>query len=397
MRPLPTLLAAIAAVAGGAWIGLHLADRGQTGNGVEELPSGPLAEPATTRRALPAPEAIPAPHLAPDEAPSGIEARWTELNRMAIRALEAGDFERAVALFEQCVHGVPDEVVFQRNLAEALARRAIKLRERERPCARCLTDLERAIELVPAREDLAQLHARWRAEAEIEHGFWRETSQHFELSYDGERSEILHNSYRLLEELEGAYLDLGEQFGTLPIERGRPRIQVVLYRRAGFDTLTGLGDWAGGAFDGTLRIPVEDLEREEAALRSILRHELVHAFVLECGGREVPGWLNEGLAQWLEPGREAALSRARAALEDQTLFSLEELAGSLASWKDAARIERAYAQSLLFVDHLSRQYGERLPFALVTGCRGGKQPAASFQDLTRVPLSTALTDLSNEL
>ncbi len=398
MRTLPTLLATAAAIAAGVWLGLKLADREQAPPLAEELPREPSPDLASTRRAVPAPEATLIPHPEPAaEAPGGIEARWSDLNRMAIRALDAGDFATAVARFEQCVKGVPDEPVFQRNLAEALARRAVKLREEERPCARCLEDLARAIELVPTREDLAQLHARWRAEAEIEHGFWRETSQHFELSYDGERSQILHGSFQLLEELESAYQDLSELFGSLPVERGRPRIQVVLYRRAGFDALTGLGDWAGGAFDGTLRIPVEDLERELSGLRGILRHELVHAFVLECGGREVPGWLNEGLAQWLEPGREGALARSRQALANQELFSLEELSGSLAAWKDAARIERAYAQSLLFVDHLARDYGERVPFAMVSACRGGKPPATSFQEITRVPLGTALADLAGGL
>jgi hypothetical protein len=289
---------------------------------------------------------------------------------------------------------VPDEPVFRRNLAEALTRRALHRRERERPCARCLDDLERAVELAPERADLAELLARWRAEAEIEQDFWREGSQHFDLAYDGDRSEILRASWRLLEELEEAYGEFSDLFGALPVERGAGRVQVVLYRREGFDQLTGLGDWAGGAFDGTVRVPVEDLAREERAVRTVLRHELAHVFVLATGGPRVPGWLNEGLAQWLEPDRERVLAEAGAALEGVEPFALEELKGSLARWDDRERITRAYAQSLLAVDHLAERWGQRVPFALVAGCKQGRSPEESFEQLTRVPLLDALGELA---
>lgn len=378
----------------------------------------PSAEsaPAASQAPAPAPEAVrrvpltaedvaavhsaPAPQLSASPARPGGDAgseRFSELNRMAIRALEAGDHARACALFEQCVNGVPDEPVFARNLAEALARRAVARREREAPCAPCIADLERALELAPERADLEALLARWRSEAELEEGFWRERSQHFELAYDGDRSEILHGSHRLLEVLERAYDDLALFFGTLPVEKGRAPIRVVLYRREGFGALTGLGDWAGGAFDGTVRVPVEDLEREEARLEAILRHELVHAFVLELGGAQVPGWLNEGLAQWLEPDRAGDVQRARQALAGGETIPLAELEGSLSRWSDEERIARAYAQSLAFTDYLARMYGERIPVALVLGCAEGKSTSESFRDWTRVDLADALADFAHEL
>src|SRR5688572_18603112 len=312
---------------------------------------------------------------------------------MGVRALDGGEVDSVVGFFEQCVRGVPDEPVFRANLAESLARRALRRREKEWPCAQCLADLERASTLAPEREDLAKLWERWRKEAELERDFWRESSLHFDLAYDGERSEILHGSHRILDELESAYGDLALWFDELPVESGVSRIPVVLYRREGFDALTGLGEWAGGAFDGTVRIPVGDLAREERALGSVLRHELAHAFVLKSGGRKVPGWLNEGLAQWLEPERERGLERARAALAGAQLFTLEQLSGSLANFQDSAEVARAYAQSLLAIDRLAQQYGERIPFALVSACKDGRAPEEEFQKLTRVPLEEALAEL----
>lgn len=324
-------------------------------------------------------------------------ARFVELNRMAIRALEAGDPERACALFEQCVKGVPDEPIFARNLAEALARRAHARREREQPCSSCIADLELALTHAPERDDLARLLERWRQEARLEADFWRERSQHFELAYDGDRNDILHGSHRLIEMLERAYDDLALHFGILPVEKGRAPIRVALHRREGFGALTGLGDWAGGAFDGTVRVPIEDLAREERRLESILRHELVHAFVLELGGPAVPGWLNEGLAQWLEPERVRDVELARAALAGKEWIALDELRGSLSTWQDTARIAQAYAQSLVLVDHLSRHWGERIPVALVAGCAQGKDVEATFREWTRVDLHVAAGDLVAEL
>ena len=324
-------------------------------------------------------------------------ARWAQRNKLGIEALEAGLLERAVLLFEECAEGVPDEPVFRRNLAEALARMAVRDRQDERPCGACLQALARAVELAPERSDLSRLLERWRLEDELEADFWRESSLHFDLAYDGSRDELLWGSHRLLAELEEGYMDLGGFFGAHPVEEGRGRFPVVLYRRDGFDRLTGLGEWAGGAFDGTLRVPVEDLGAEEAGLKRVLRHELVHAFVAEVGGPGVPGWLNEGLAQWLEGGRDDSVRRARERLRERELFPLDELRGSLARWSDRDAIALAYAQSLVLVDHIARQYGEALLVELVAGHRDGRTAADTFRRRLNFEIDELLDDVREEL
>jgi hypothetical protein len=345
------------------------------------------------------PQGQPSP-LAPQElagAASGVEGRWIEANREAIAALEAGQIETAIAGFEACLAALPDEPALRANLAEALVRQALRDHAARYPCAHCPDLLARARELAPERAEIAELARRWLAEAEAEQGFWRESSLHFDLSYDGSRDDVLWGAPRLLELLEEAYIDYSELFGHYPAEGGAPRIAVALYPRAAFDRLTGLGDWAGGAFDGVVRVPIGDFELDEAVLRRVLRHELVHAFVHAAGGSSVPGWLNEGLAQWLEDERQRLLSASRQALAGAELFPLERLQGSLASWSDAGEIARAYAQSLLLVDHIAREYGERVLFELVLGCRKGEVPAATFERLAGIELETALADLAAEL
>ena len=329
--------------------------------------------------------------------------RNAERNREAIAALDAGELDRAVRLFEECVATDPEQPVFARNLAEALARRAFQTRGAgdSEVRAEALADLERAVALDSSREDLARLLERWRKSDEAEADFWRKTTEHFELSFDGTRDELMWGTAPLENELEAAYHEFGELFGIFPVEEGRPRFRVVLYRPEAFGSVTGLDDWAAGAFDGTVRVPVQNLGSQVEQLKSVLRHELVHAFVHEVGGPRVPGWLNEGLAQLEEPPfrneRLPLERRAKERLRGRTLFALDELTGSLASWSDREKIQTAYAQSLAFVAYLQRQHGERVVIEMIEGCGRGISPAATFRTRIGVELDVMLEDLARGL
>lgn len=336
------------------------------------------------------------------QAPADVGVVWSELNEEAIAALEAGNLELAVQLFEECLAAVPKEVVFANNLAEALARLARAQRdsgefELEVPIA----TLQRAVDLAPQREDLARLLERWKKEAQTEEEFWTDETAHFLLSYDGERQELLKTGYLdVTRQLEEVYDEFGLAFNHYPVGHGDPKIRVVLYKRDEFSQVTGVGHWAGGVYDGVVRVPVGDYSSERQVLERVLRHELVHAFVRSYGGREVPGWLNEGLAQWLEaqPGTRALeVQSARGKLTQATLFSLEELQGSFAGWSDESRITRAYAQSLAFVDFLVTWYGEHVVFELVRACGEGEAPAKSFAAKTARQLDATLVDFREEL
>jgi hypothetical protein len=328
----------------------------------------------------------------------GVDPKWSRTNRDGIAALDAGDLSRAVALFEQCQQAVPGEKVFRQNLAEALARLASELWDRGGTAGQgeAIERMARAAGLWPEREDLQKRLAQMRALAQSEQGNWSESSGHFDLSYDGAREDLAFRTTDVFDALETAYLDLTEQFGIDPVAGGRARIRVVLYRREGFHGATGIGHWAGGLYDGSIRVPLEDLGKERETLRRVLRHELVHAFVHESGGRSVPGWLNEGLAQLLEvpdPAQQArALDAARRRVRGAALVPLERLEGSLGAAGDDEAIGRAYAQSLLFLDFVSREHGERVPFEMVAGCKEPGGPAAAFERRTGLALATAFED-----
>lgn len=332
----------------------------------------------------------------------GAGARWSELNGLAIEALEAGRLDEAVELFERCHEADPAEPVFIANLAEALARQARALYAATAELEVPISLLERAVALAPGRADLAELLARWRRVAAAEAGFWTDETAHFSLSYDGDQGEILNHGHDLLTSgLEAAYAELALFFTHDPVPAGAPKIRVVLYSREDFSALTGVGHWAGGVYDGVVRVPVVDFTRERATLSRVMRHELVHAFLRSMAGQDVPAWLNEGLAQWLEhespSERGAAVSRARALLAGTELFPLEALKGTLASWQDPEEIARGYAQSLALISFIEHWYGERVLIELVEGCGAGKSCEETFEARIGVGLPGVLSDLEASL
>lgn len=369
----------------------------EQGTEVQPVDVAPV-EPAPVRRAIGAGVETPSVPRS-----TGLSREAHEASGRAIALLGAGQLEEAVRAFEECLELHPDERVFQRNLAEALARLAAREQDSDdlERRARAIELLARAVEVDPSRNDLRSLLDRRRKSAAAEEGFWSKKTAHFLLSFDGNRDELLWGTAPLEEGLESAYQEFGELFGQFLAEGGRPRIRVSLYRRESFDAITGLGDWAGGVFDGTVRVPVENLGEELERLKDVLRHELVHAYVHELGGPTVPGWLNEGLAQWLEPSsvatRASHVTRAREKLKGQELFALADLVGSLAQWDDQSAIELAYAQSLAFVDFVARMYGDRELFALVSGCKTGQAPGVTFESRVGIPLTVVLEDLRAEL
>lgn len=364
-------------------------------------PQPEVAREPEARESASAPAAVDARPEAPEFEVTDVAVHatdpWPARNRRGIELLEAGELREAAALFESCAEAVPGEPAYRGNWAEALARLARHVRADERDLDAAIATLERALEVDPERiSDLGPLLQRWREEAELESEFSEFDSPYFELSFDGTRAELLHASQRFLDVLEEAYTDYRLWFGFDPVLEGRPPFRVVLYRRGEFQRLTGLGDWAAGAFDGTIRLPVEADAVGGEDWRDVARHELVHAFVREVGGASVPGWLNEGLAQWLEGPADPRVARARARLAGRTLFELERLQSSLAGWQDEASIRAAYDQSLVFTDYLIRNYGEGVVADLVAGCAEGVRPPATFLRRTGVDLNVVLGDLAHE-
>lgn len=406
MRVMPVVVGALSMILGA---GIVLVFNKPVPKKLQPAPPPPVStdvdvETTSSRVAIPANPAERGPEtkLKHTASSTGVDPRISQMNNDGIAALDAGQLMKAVELFEQCHAAVPTEPVFTSNLAEALARLASSEFDAdvEQRRQKAIEHMTRAVELAPEREDLKRRLEQMKNLVKSEEGMWTDETEHFQLSYDGARSELLGGASVLTNALESAYQQYGELFGFYPVETGRPKIRVVLYRRDGFHEATGMGHWAGGLYDGTVRVPVDDLKREKSALVRVLRHELAHAFVHAAAGSGVPGWLNEGIAQRLElesmSAAQTTLENARKELHGVTLIPLKSLGGALGDLKDEAKIGQAYRQAIAFVGWIERQYGDRVPYLLVAQSKSDGV-ARAFEVATGVKLDVAWSDFADGL
>jgi len=199
--------------------------------------------------------------------------------------------------------------------------------------------------------------------------FEKRTSSHFVLYQDVDIDETsgLRGSRRfeqdVLEVLEEAYDAVDERLGLRP----DGPITVVVYDPAVFDR-----HFAGrfrfpvaGVYGG--RIHIRGDVRVTPRLAGVLHHELVHAALdAETGGRLLPAWLNEGLAEWFE-ARVAGQRRLPPAYARHLaglaaagrLRPLADLSAPSFAGLGPEGARDAYAQSYAFVTYLAGLRGER--------------------------------------
>lgn len=191
-------------------------------------------------------------------------------------------------------------------------------------------------------------------EVDAEWDYVEHTSPHFRISFADD--EDLASVQTVLQAMEDAYHVVGSRLNYYLDER----VAVVLYTQRDFHDITRTPDWAGGAFDGRIKLPVRGLESDDdLQLARVARHELAHAVVHKLSGGRCPVWLNEGIAVWAEELEEGErLNWANERLSEHPLFRFSALEGSFTAFK-ATDAEAAYAQSYLAVRQLVDRYGAR--------------------------------------
>jgi tetratricopeptide (TPR) repeat protein len=135
---------------------------------------------------------------------------------------------------------------------------------------------------------------RWRREAELHDRMRQAIGSHFTVSFEGPAEAEL--ATQALESLDRAYWRIGQLLGVYPSDP----IPVVLYTAEQFRDVTRSPSWAAAAYDGTIRVPMRGALDKSAELDRVLAHEFTHALVRTLAARNVPTWLNEGLATALE-------------------------------------------------------------------------------------------------
>lgn len=277
------------------------------------------------------------------------------LAALGIAYVHVGDHERATQALEAALRLNPTDV------SALLALSQVYLKEDKRPEA--LDLLDRAKDAGAHGQELDTLVGQLSREVDAEWDFVQLDSPHFRLSFaDNDDRSAVHD---VLAALEDAYDVVGAKFGY----RSTEPTHVVLYTQQDFHAITQTPDWAGGAFDGRIKLPVRGLREHDPALGRIARHEYAHSIVARLGGSRCPVWLNEGLAVWAEEAHEGERQGwAENAIAGQQLFTLDQLAGTFTTLPPA-RVEVAYAESYLGVRALIERYGTRKLPALLEALR----------------------------
>jgi tetratricopeptide (TPR) repeat protein len=189
-------------------------------------------------------------------------------------------------------------------------------------------------------------------EATAEADFSQHESSHFTLKYEGKQtSDSLRQA--IIATLESEYDDLVRDLGVAP----RNSIPVILYTDQAFFDVTHAPSWSGAVNDGKLRIPIDGMTTVTPELARVLKHELAHSFINQLSRGHCPQWLNEGIAQAMEPKSVSSHGHRLAQLfQAQQEIPLNALEGSFMRFSPLEAI-LAYDESLAAVEYINDTYG----------------------------------------
>lgn len=144
-------------------------------------------------------------------------------------------------------------------------------------------------------------------------------------------------------------------FGALP----PVQTSIRLMPEADFFQRTGAPAWTNAMYyHGEILLPVDNPKTVDLKnIKRSVRHEYAHAIIHALSAGKCPGWLDEGIAQWVEGIENPALKPAlRDWLEKNPPVSLRLLQGGFTRLKEDM-VPAAYAQSLFATTTLINAYG----------------------------------------
>jgi tetratricopeptide (TPR) repeat protein len=196
------------------------------------------------------------------------------------------------------------------------------------------------------------LLARAEREAAAESDFQQSETGHFLLRYEGSSTPALLRE-QIEQTLEEAYNQLVVELGIAPAST----ISVSLYNNKEFFDVTQAPSWISAINDGKLRMPIQGLNRVTPELARLLKHELAHSFISQASRGRCPQWLNEGIAQLVEP---KTLSQRGARLaqlyRERREIPLQQLESSFMEYSNNEAI-LVYDQALAAAEYIRETYG----------------------------------------
>ena len=229
---------------------------------------------------------------------------------------------------------------------------------------------QRALVFNPNHPQLTKQLEAWRKEAELHSGFRQALGDHFTVMFEGPAEAEM--ASRAVAVLEAAYWRIGTALSSYPTGV----TTVILYTREQFHDITRSPSWAGGSFDGRIRVPVQGALQNRAEFERVLAHEFTHALIQSVALRGVPTWLHEGLADCFDGSdirrKEQQIREADARLP------LSRLEGSFEALT-SSEATLAYAESAVAVHKLLEDPGPLAVANLLTDIGRGIPFTEAFE------------------
>ena len=177
--------------------------------------------------------------------------------------------------------------------------------------------------------------------------------------------------------LKDAHVQLTSMFGEIPAFS----TSIRLTDQESFHRATGAPKWTNALFyRGQILIPLAlDTEPDMDNLRRSVRHEYTHAVVNALSAGRAPGWIDEGLAQWIEGEENPALRPALyhwLTKNDPVPLSLMQGGFTRLS---PEMVPAAYAQSLFSATVVINTFGFKSIRRYFDGLRDGLDKDAAFK------------------
>jgi tetratricopeptide (TPR) repeat protein len=219
--------------------------------------------------------------------------------------------------------------------------------------------LEKAAALVPRDRRIAQQLEQWRREAALHGRFEERTTARFKVLFEGAAEKAIGD--RVATVLESVYWRIGKTLNTYPSQT----LTVILYTNRQFQDITRAPAWAGGGYDGRIRLPVGGALRSPKTLERVVTHEFVHAVIHDAAPTGAPTWVNEGLASYMESTDRAWVAAVLRRADGR--IPIEDLANGFDQF-DGGTALVAYAESLVAGQLLCERLGSNLgPFLQMLG------------------------------
>jgi len=280
---------------------------------------------------------------------------------LAIAYIRAGQDVSARSTLEGAILDHPDAPVLHVLLGDVYYG--------QEKTAEALAEWQKAYQMRPDDDLKAKIDKLVR-ERSVDGSYRQSEAAHFTLKYDGERGGADLGG-QILEFLESRFRDLETRFNHYPTQP----IVVILYPQRQFYDATQLDANVGGLYDGKIRVPIGGLQQINSGARSVLLHELAHAFIAGKSHDTAPRWLHEGLAQDIE-GKDTPTATGIALAKEFRALQIKD------AWGEAF----SYPSALSFVEYLEDRLGFPVLVDVLDAMGRGASAEQAFQQLTRDPL-----------